>query len=154
VLTCRADPTDKITGFSKGADDYLTKPFNLEELKYRVEAILKRQRTPPQQQPLIFDWLAIDPVSREVNLDNQPVSLTALEFDLLYFLASHPGRAWRRAELIKQVWEYEYEGDPRVLDVHIGQIRSPLETDNQLTLIQTVRGVGYKFEAPKNSKRN
>lgn len=101
MLTCRADPTDKITGFSKGADDYLTKPFNLEELKYRVEAILKRQRTPPQQQPLIFDWLAINPVSREVNLDNQPVSLTALEFDLLYFLASHPGRAWRRAELIK-----------------------------------------------------
>lgn len=156
MLTSRSDPTDKITGFSKGADDYLTKPFNLEELKYRVEAILKRQRTvtPPQQEPLLFDRLAIDPVSREVNLDNQPVSLTALEFDLLYFLASHPGRAWRRAELIKQVWEYEYEGDPRVVDVHIGQIRRKIETDNRLTLIHTVRGVGYKFEAPKNSKRN
>lgn len=151
MLTSRADAADKITGFSKGADDYLTKPFDLEELKYRVEAILKRQRavTTPERQCLTFDRLVIDPVRREVNLDNKPVLLTALEFDLLHFLASHPGRVWRRAELIQEVWDFDYVGDQRVVDVHIGQIRKKIETDiNQPALIQTVRGVGYKFEAP------
>ncbi|MBD2311833.1 response regulator transcription factor [Desertifilum sp. FACHB-1129] len=157
MLTSRTDPADKITGFSKGADDYLTKPFNLEELQYRVEAILKRQRvvTTPERQCLTFDRLVIDPVRREVNLDNKPVILTALEFDLLHFLASHPGKVWRRAELIQEVWDYDYVGDQRVVDVHIGQIRRKIETDlNQPALIQTVRGVGYKFEAPPAIKEN
>ncbi|NES95502.1 MAG: winged helix-turn-helix transcriptional regulator, partial [Desertifilum sp. SIO1I2] len=97
----------------------------------------------------------IDPVRREVNLDNKPVVLTALEFDLLHFLASHPGKVWRRAELIQEVWDYDYVGDQRVVDVHIGQIRRKIETDlNQPALIQTVRGVGYKFEAPPAIKDN
>lgn len=157
MLTSRADAADKIIGFSKGADDYLTKPFDLEELKYRVEAILKRQRavTTPERQCLIFDRLVIDPVRREVNLDSKPVLLTALEFDLLHFLASHPGRVWRRAELIQEVWDFDYVGDQRVVDVHIGQIRKKIETDiNQPALIQTVRGVGYKFEAPHQKDKS
>jgi two-component system, OmpR family, response regulator len=92
----------------------------------------------------------IDPVRREVTLHNDAVLLTALEFDLLHFLASHPGRVWRRAELIQKVWDYEYVGDQRVVDVHIGQIRKKIEIDTaQPALIQTVRGVGYKFEAPQ-----
>lgn len=151
MLTSRSDVDDKKRGFEKGADDYLTKPFDLEELKYRVEAILKRQRavSTPERQCLTFDQLVIDPVRREVNLNNKLVPLTALEFDLLHFLASHPGRVWRRAELIQEVWDYEYVGDVRVVDVHIGQIRKKIETDlNQPALIQTVRRVGYKFEAP------
>lgn len=153
LLTSRTDEADKIRGFSKGADDYLTKPFGLGELEVRVAAILRRQRvvTNVEQQRLTFDKLTIDPVRREVLFDNEPIPLTALEFDLLHFLASHPGRVWRRSELIQEVWDYEYVGDQRVVDVHIGQIRKKIEIDpNQTTLIQTIRGVGYKFESPNS----
>jgi len=151
MLTSRGDEADKIRGFSQGADDYLTKPFGLGELEVRVGAILKRQRivTAPEKQRLSFEKLVIDPERREVTLNNQLIPLTALEFDLLRFLASHPGRVWRRAELIQEVWDYDYVGDQRVVDVHIGQIRKKIEIDaTQPVLIQTVRGVGYKFEAP------
>ena len=149
LLTSRTDEGDKIRGFSKGADDYLTKPFGLGELEVRVAAILRRQRvvTNAEQQRLIFDKLTIDSLRREVMLNNEPILLTALEFDLLYFLASHPARVWRRSELIQEVWDYEYVGDQRVVDVHIGQIRKKIEIDpTQSTLIHTIRGVGYKFE--------
>jgi DNA-binding response OmpR family regulator len=151
MLTSRTDESDKIRGFNEGADDYLTKPFSLGELEVRVGAILKRQRpvTAAEQQCLIFNSLAIDPVRREVMLNDEMVPLTALEFDLLHFLASHPGRVWRRAELIQKVWDYDYVGDQRVVDVHVGQIRKKIEQDTtQPALIQTVRGVGYKFEPP------
>jgi DNA-binding response OmpR family regulator len=153
MLTSRSDEADKIRGFTEGADDYLTKPFSLGELEVRVGAILKRQRpvTTAEQQRLSFNSLEIDPVRREVTLDQEVVPLTALEFDLLHFLASHPGRVWRRAELIQKVWDYEYVGDQRVVDVHIGQIRKKIEIDtSQPAMIQTVRGVGYKFEPPAN----
>ena len=151
MLTSRSDEADKIRGFAEGADDYLTKPFSLGELEVRVGAILKRQRpvTTAEQQCLSFNTLEIDPVRREVTLERELVPLTALEFDLLHFLASHPGRVWRRAELIQKVWDYEYVGDQRVVDVHIGQIRKKIELDTtQPAMIQTVRGVGYKFEPP------
>lgn len=155
MLTSRADEADKIRGFSQGADDYLTKPFSLGELEVRVGAILKRQRvvTAAEKQRLVFEKLVIDPERREVSISNQLIPLTALEFDLLRFLASHPGRVWRRSELIQEVWDYEYVGDQRVVDVHIGQIRKKIEIDaTQPILIQTVRGVGYKFEAPSQAK--
>ena len=155
MLTSRADEADKIRGFSQGADDYLTKPFSLGELEVRVGAILKRQRvvTTAEKQRLVFEKLMIDPERREVTLNNQLIPLTALEFDLLRFLASHPGRVWRRSELIQKVWDYDYVGDQRVVDVHIGQIRKKIEIDaTQPVLIQTVRGVGYKFEAPSQTK--
>jgi DNA-binding response OmpR family regulator len=156
MLTSRADEADKIRGFSQGADDYLTKPFSLAELEVRVGAILKRQRTvtAAEKQRLIFEKLVIDPERREVTLNHQLIPLTALEFDLLRFLASHPGRVWRRSELIQEIWDYEYVGDQRVVDVHIGQIRKKIEIDTtQPILIQTVRGVGYKFEAPSQSQQ-
>jgi two-component system OmpR family response regulator len=156
MLTSRTDEADKIRGFTQGADDYITKPFSLGELGVRVEALLRRirERTPAEQQCLVFDKLVIDPVRREVTLNADIVPLTALEFDLLHFLASHPGRVWRRAELIQEVWDYEYVGDQRVVDVHIGQIRKKIEVDtSQPNLIQTVRGVGYKFEAPLSEKQ-
>lgn len=155
MLTSRGDAADKDQGFKRGADDYITKPFDLQELENRVGAILRRQRvvTPTEQQRLVFDQLVIDPARREVTLNNELVPLTALEFDLLHFLACHPGRVLRRSELIQEVWEYDYVGDQRVVDVHIGQIRKKIETDSsQPSLIQTVRGVGYKFEAPANQK--
>jgi DNA-binding response OmpR family regulator len=149
MLTARTDEADKMKGFAEGADDYITKPFSLVEIGARVAAILKRKRivTPAEQQTLTFGELLIDPVRREVILGSQIVALTALEFDLLYCLASKPGRVWRRSELLHEVWDYEYVGADRVVDVHIGQIRRKVELDpNQIPMIQTVRGVGYKFE--------
>ncbi|AFZ07846.1 two component transcriptional regulator, winged helix family [Oscillatoria nigro-viridis PCC 7112] len=149
MLTSRTDEADKMKGFAEGADDYITKPFSLVEIGARVAAILKRKRivTPAEQQTLTFGELLIDPVRREVILGSQIVALTALEFDLLYCLASKPGRVWRRSELLHEVWDYEYVGADRVVDVHIGQIRRKIEPDaNQISMIQTVRGVGYKFE--------
>lgn len=149
MLTSRGDISDKIQGFSKGADDYLTKPFNLEELQFRVTALLKRLRfssTLPQKL-VIIDHLTIDPLKREICYHNHEIILTSLEFDLLYFLACHPQKVWRRDELIKQVWDYEFVGDIRVVDVHIGQIRRKLQNLNlDSSFLQTVRGVGYKFE--------
>jgi len=149
MLTSRTDEADKMKGFAEGADDYITKPFSLVEIGARVAAILKRKRivTPAEQQSLTFGELLIDPVRREVILGSQIVALTALEFDLLYCLASKPGRVWRRSELLHEVWDYEYVGADRVVDVHIGQIRRKIEPDaTQISMIQTVRGVGYKFE--------
>ncbi|MEG4247066.1 response regulator transcription factor [Microcoleus sp. Pol10D4] len=149
MLTARTDEADKMKGFAEGADDYITKPFSLVEIGARVAAILKRKRivTPAEQQSLTFGELLIDPVRREVILGRQIVALTALEFDLLYCLASKPGRVWRRSELLHEVWDYEYVGADRVVDVHIGQIRRKIEPDaTQISMIQTVRGVGYKFE--------
>ncbi|MBD1887072.1 MULTISPECIES: response regulator transcription factor [Microcoleus] len=149
MLTARTDEADKMKGFAEGADDYITKPFSLVEIGARVAAILKRKRivTPAEQKTLTFGELLIDPVRREVILGSQMVALTALEFDLLYCLASKPGRVWRRSELLHEVWDYEYVGADRVVDVHIGQIRRKIELDpNQMPMIQTVRGVGYKFE--------
>ncbi|MEB3338747.1 MAG: response regulator transcription factor [Leptolyngbyaceae bacterium] len=151
MLTSRADEADKIRGFTQGADDYLIKPYSLKELEVRVDALLKRIQAPkPSDQAcLVFAQLVIDPVRREVTLNDENVPLTTLEFDLLHFLASHPGRVWRRAELIQKVWDYDHVGDQRVVDVHIGQIRKKIEIDtSQPILIQTVRGVGYKFEIP------
>ncbi|MEC4986572.1 MAG: response regulator transcription factor [Oscillatoria sp. PMC 1068.18] len=148
MLTSRTDSADKIQGFSKGADDYLTKPFDLQELEYRVGAILRRKRTiTPSERPiLVYGDLVIDQESREVKIHEDLVSLTALEFDLLLFLASSPGKVWSRSELIQEVWEYDYVGDQRVVDVHIGQIRKKIEPDPSSPIwIETVRKVGYKF---------
>jgi len=153
MLTSRTDTEDKAIGFRKGADDYLTKPFDLQELEFRVGAILKRKRSVAPslgKQLLVFDNLTIDPDRREVTVDETLVPFTALEFNLLHFLASHPGQALSRPQLISEVWDYsEIVGDQRVVDVHIGQIRKKIERDpSQPLLIKTVRGFGYRFEAP------
>ncbi|MGL5081854.1 MAG: response regulator transcription factor [Microcoleaceae cyanobacterium] len=149
MLTSLTGEADKITGFEKGADDYITKPFGLAELGARVKAILKRQRSVTDNEPRSLEYgdITIDPSCREVHVRNQLVSLSALEFDLLYCLASRPGRAWRRSELLQAVWDYDYEGEQRVVDVHIGQIRKKIEPSvDKPTLIKTIRGVGYMFD--------
>ncbi len=153
MLTSRSDEADKVKGFSQGADDYLTKPFSLIELGVRVSAILKRGRgNSPRDLPqplLVFGGLTIDPERHEVTLDSQLITLTALEFNLLHFLANHPGRVWNRQELLQRVWDYDYVGDQRVVDVHIGQIRKKMEgVGSRSQIIQTVRGVGYRFNPP------
>lgn len=148
MLTSRVSASDKLMGFSLGADDYLTKPFNLPELEARVAALLRRQRGSPTPAlpPLIHSGLTIDLESRSVKRGEDPIALTALEFDLLYALARSPGRVLRRSQLIQEVWDFNHGGDERVVDVHIGQIRKKLEKDpSQPQYILTVRGVGYKF---------
>ncbi|MBD2394644.1 response regulator transcription factor [Cyanobacterium aponinum FACHB-4101] len=149
MLTSRTDVEDKKKGFSTGADDYLTKPFDLEELEFRIQAILRRRRIIKSVggETLDFGDLVINPENREVKVKTQSITLTSLEFDLLYFLASNPNRVWSREDLVNNVWQSNPMGDNRVVDVHIGQIRRKIELDSEATRhISTVRGVGYKFE--------
>jgi DNA-binding response OmpR family regulator len=153
ILTSRNDEADKIKALAAGADDFMTKPFSLAEVEVRVEALLRRVRYihPMQSQHLIFKQLTINPEGREVMLNDKPLALTALEFNILHFLASHPGQAWSRAQLIQKIWGCDYVGDGRVVDVHIGQLRKKMEVDSSMPeFIKTVRGYGYKFEPPEN----
>lgn len=152
MLTSRTDVEDKKKGFLMGADDYLTKPFDLEELEFRTQAILRRRRLINSEDVKIIelDNLIINPETREVKFHNQIVPLTSLEFDLLYFLASNPGKVWKRDDLVTNVWQSNPMGDNRVVDVHIGQIRRKIERDlHSPQYIITIRGVGYKFEIEK-----
>ncbi|HLO88575.1 MAG TPA: response regulator transcription factor [Nostocaceae cyanobacterium] len=153
ILTSRNDEADKIKALASGADDFMTKPFSLAEVEVRVEALLRRIRYihPSQSQRLVYKQLIINPEGREVSLNDKPLALTALEFNILHFLASHPGQAWSRAQLIQKIWGCDYVGDGRVVDVHIGQLRKKMEVDSSMPeFIKTVRGFGYKFEAPDN----
>ncbi len=148
MLTAKADETDKIVGLTMGADDYLTKPFSPRELVARVKAILRRGRGVGQDEaPLNFRRLRIDPEARQVWKDDRPVELTPIEFDILLALARHHGRVLSREQLIEHVWGYDYYGDERVVDVHIGRIRKKIEDDPaHPTWIITARGIGYRFE--------
>ena len=147
MLTARTDETDKIVGLSVGADDYVTKPFSPRELVARVKAALRRIETVPSRGGdggvLSFKHLRIDIGARKVSLDENPVELTAIEFDLLKALAENRGRVLSREQLLEKVWGGEYFGEMRVVDVHLGHIRQKLGRED---LIATVRGVGYRFE--------
>lgn len=149
MLTAKTEETDKIIGLSVGADDYLTKPFSPRELVARIKAALRRygkSGARPDSQTLRFNRLRIDPKARLVWKDDQQVDLTAIEFDLLHTLAEHHGRVLSREQLLEQVWGYDFYGEERVVDVHLGHIRKKIE-DNpaQPEFIVTVRGVGYRF---------
>jgi DNA-binding response OmpR family regulator len=147
LLTSLTDVEHQIIGL-EWADAYVTKPFHLPVLEKQVQALFRMLHylTSTQSQSLVFEKLVIDPVSREVTLDNQNVFLTPLEFDLLYCLAKHPKRVWRREELLQEVWGHEFLGEMRLVDVHVGQLRRKIEPNpNQPTFIKTIRGVGYKF---------
>jgi two-component system alkaline phosphatase synthesis response regulator PhoP len=148
MLTAKSEETDRVIGLTVGADDYLTKPFSPRELVARVKAILRRGRptAPEDERTLTFAHLRIDGQRHEVWLDGSPVDLTALEFKLLRTLASYPGMVFSREQLLEKVWGYEFYGDDRVVDVHVGHIRQKIETDpTNPRFVLTVRGVGYKF---------
>jgi len=146
MLTARTEETDKIVGLSVGADDYLTKPFSPRELVARIKAALRRLKggvSLQDEKVLNFKHVRIDTGSRQVWVDGSLVDLTTTEFDLLATLAEHRGRVLSREQLLERVWGYNYYGEIRVVDVHIGHIRQKLGNEE---FIATVRGVGYRFE--------
>lgn len=146
MLTARSEEMDRVIGLTVGADDYLAKPFSPRELVARVKAILRRGRNAEERQVLTFKHLRIDAQRYEVTRDGQPIDLTALEFRLLMTLATYAGMVLSREQLLERVWGYDFYGEERVVDVHIGHIRQKLEDDPaEPRFIITVRGVGYKF---------
>ena len=148
MLTARSDDTDKIIGFECGADDYITKPFNILELKARVRALLRRAGMAAQQmgggRKLVIGHITLDPDARAAWKDGKSVDLTAKEFDLMELLMRNPGRVYSRENLLNVVWGYEYAGDYRTVDVHVRRLREKLELDPaNPTYILTKWGVGY-----------
>jgi DNA-binding response OmpR family regulator len=147
MLTARDEDIDKILGLEIGADDYMTKPFNPRELTARVKAILRRGAVRPtgeQAAPLRLGDVEIDPAGREVRIGGQNVELRAQEFDLLLTLAEHKGLVLTREQLLEKAWGFEYYGQSRTVDVHIGHLRRKLNDSHQVT-IETITGVGYKL---------
>ncbi|MFO3795965.1 MAG: response regulator transcription factor [Anaerolineales bacterium] len=146
LLTARTEETDKIVGLSVGADDYVTKPFSPRELVARIKAALRRLQLLSQEESegmLNFRHIQIDLDARRVFVEGQEIELTTREFELLKALAQNAGRVMSRERLLEKVWETDFYGDLRVVDVHIGHIRQKI---GHPELIATVRGVGYRFE--------
>ncbi|HTR97259.1 MAG TPA: response regulator transcription factor [Candidatus Acidoferrales bacterium] len=143
VLTARGAEMDKLLGFEHGADDYLTKPFSPRELIARIGALLRRARPARAGHALERGPLRIDFDAREAHVAGRRLALTPREFDLLAFLARHPGRVVSRDELLRKVWGYDYLGETRTVDVHVRRLRMKLGEERPL--IETVTGAGYKF---------
>ncbi len=152
MLTARGAVTDRILGLDMGADDYVTKPFSPQELASRVRAIIRRvgdnDADGPRPAPAITAGpLHLDPAAHRATLDGAEIGLTAREFDLLWFLASHPQQVFTRDQLLDSVWGYDFYGDPSTVTVHIRRLREKIEPDpGQPQRIVTVWGVGYRFE--------
>ena len=149
MLTARSEDADKLMGFACGADDYVTKPFNILELKARVRALLRRASiTAPQESSSVLKrgHITIDPERRSAEKNGVPVELTLKEFDLIEFLMRSPGRVYSRESLLDLVWGYDYQGDTRTVDVHVRRLREKLELDPaHPEYIITKWGVGYFF---------
>jgi len=146
MLTARSEETDKIIGLSVGADDYLTKPFSPRELMARIKAVIRRMHTasssPNSRSVIALEHIRIDNGRRRIWVNDQEIELTALEFNLLNALADHHGLVLSREQLLEKVWGYDYFGDLRVVDVHIGHLRKKIGED----YIETVRGAGYRLQ--------
>lgn len=151
MLTAKGEDINKILGLEYGADDYLTKPFNILELKARIKAILRRvnmKSTNITDQVIQIDDFTINTLGRKLTVREKEVNLTAKEFDLLLLLASNPGKVFTREELLETIWGYEYFGDLRTVDVHIRRLREKIERDSsQAEYILTKWGVGYYFRS-------
>ena len=147
LLTARGEESDRIVGLRLGADDYVVKPFSAGELIARVDAILRRlEPARDEQPPLRFDGLEIDPAGRRVLRDGEELELTQREFELLLFLARHPGQAFTREQLMDNVWQYTFYVDTSTVTVHVRRLRAKVEPDPaNPRFIQTVWGVGYRF---------
>jgi DNA-binding response OmpR family regulator len=149
MLTAKTDTVDVVVGLESGADDYVTKPFVTKELVARIRALLRRSRSPePAPRKIVLGELEIHPGAATVTKRAQPVHLTKTEFKLLLALASRPNQVFTREVILHQVWEYDYFGDSRLVDVHIRRLRAKIEDDpRDPKIVQTVRGLGYKVAA-------
>jgi DNA-binding response OmpR family regulator len=150
MLTARDDELDKVVGLEIGADDYITKPFSIREFRSRIRALLRRAALAGQsdgRDVIRANGLAIDLAKRTVTIDERPVELTYVEFELVRTMASQPGRVFSRQALLEALWgDYAYR-EPRTIDVHVRHLREKLEPDPHAPeLIQTVRGVGYRLQ--------
>ena len=146
MLTARTEEVDRVAGLKIGADDYLTKPFSPREMVARVEAILRRRRgSAARENARHFQVLSIDPDRHEAWTPEEKLDLTPTEFKLLWELADHAGRVLTREQIIARVWGVDFYGNARLVDVYVGQVRRKLEEAQGAGLIETVRGVGYKF---------
>ena len=143
MITARAEEEDRVLGLDVGADDYISKPFSVRELKSRIQAVLRR--TMPDEQPLQVGGLYLDPVSQRVKANDKSIDLPPTEFRLLHYFMGHPDRVFTRGQLLDQAWGTQVYVEERTVDVHIRRLRKHLEPFNLDTLIQTVHGRGYRF---------
>jgi DNA-binding response OmpR family regulator len=148
LLTARGEEPDRLVGLRRGADDYVVKPFSPAELVARVDAVLRRVSPPTEEAPAPIEVgsLRIDPATRTVALDGEEVSLTQREFDLLAYLAAHPGQVFSRDQLMEAVWNYPFYTDTSTVTVHVRRLRAKLGDDpSEPRFIETVWGVGYRL---------
>lgn len=148
MLTAKSETEDKVNGLKQGADDYITKPFEMKEVLARIEAVLRRSGIEPEKsrRRLEFDKLVIDMDAFELTVDEKKVPTPPKEMELLYHLASTPNRVYTRNQLLDEVWGFDYFGDTRTVDVHIKRLREKLEGVSDQWDLKTVWSVGYKFE--------
>ena len=149
MLTAKSETDDKVTGLKAGADDYITKPFEMKEVLARIEAVLRRTDRNVSQKParrLVFENLTIDMDAFELTVSGKKVDTPPKEMELLYYLASSPNRVYTRNQLLDEVWGFDYFGDSRTVDVHVKRLREKLEGASNQWCLKTVWGVGYKFE--------
>ena len=149
MLTAKSETDDKVGGLKVGADDYITKPFEMREVLARIEAVLRRSvgvAAPVKARRLSFDKLVIDMDAFELTVDGKKVDTPPKEMELLFYLASSPNRVYTRNQLLDEVWGFDYFGDSRTVDVHVKRLREKLEGISDSWSLKTVWGVGYKFE--------
>ena len=149
MLTAKGETDDKVAGLKSGADDYITKPFEMREVLARIEAVLRRfdrGAVEKKSRRLVFDKLIIDMDAFELVVDGKKVDTPPKEMDLLFYLASSPNRVYTRNQLLDEVWGFDYFGDSRTVDVHVKRLREKLEGVSESWCLKTVWGVGYKFE--------
>lgn len=147
LLTAKDEVQDKVFGLNLGADDYLTKPFAMEELMARINAVLRRYPSTPEVSVLRFDELVWDQQTRRVTCRGEEVILTKREFDLLGFFLQHPNHVLTREQILENIWGYEYYGDTNVVDVYVRFLRSKIDERFRVHYFHTVRGVGYVLRA-------
>ena len=145
MLTARAEEADKISGLDAGADDYMTKPFSPRELVARVNALLRRRAPEHADEPIVYGPLTVDPARHEARVNGRALEMGATEFKLLRFLTAHPERVFSRAQLLDQVWGDHTFIEERTVDVHILRLRKALNMQDAESLVQTVRGAGYRL---------
>ncbi|MEH7087166.1 response regulator transcription factor [Neobacillus drentensis] len=145
MLTAKGETSQKVKGFDLGADDYLVKPFDPAELTARVKAVLKRYKITVSQTITIEEFM-LNRRTHEISFKNKEITIPLKEFELLFKLASYPGKTFSREVLIEDIWGYNYEGDERTVDVHIKRLRERFSEEEFPFRIQTIRGLGYRFE--------